>query len=352
MKIPYLISFMKIFNIFYSCDIFNYNENQVKRLIFISKLRYQKSKIDKNISLSLKIFNDKLNLIQFKTRVGFIICYYINKLCNNKIEQSKLIIGNIFRVIQEIKKNENILSLYDSLRIIFFKLRKILMNDNECKLLFFSKLDKNSPYLLAKDLNIKEIENLTEQSKLFLCYLQLDCFILKNYYFDKKICYSISLEPIFILKYNMISNYEDFFFIDKFGDDDEFVYQSIDENLTVINEKTLFNENFTYFISDIKKSKNYAVPLCLDFKHEKGHMTRSHKNKFIDSPILYFKIGEIGIINYQDKNGIKGESGRLIESFIDEDRNLIKELKLVKIYGEILDYKLFIGKDFQRLKKK
>ena len=175
---------------------------------------------------------------------------------------------------------------------------------------------------------------------------------MKNYYLDKKISYSISLEPIFILKYHMISNYEDFFLIDKFGDDDEFAYQSIDENLTVIKEKALFNESFTYLISDIKKSKNYAFPLCIEFKHEKGHMARSHKNKFIDSPILFFKNGEIANFVYHDKNGIKGESVRLIESFIDEDRNLIKELKLVKIYGEILDYKLFIGKDFDELKKK
>ena len=344
--------FSEIYNQFYFCDIFNYNENQMKKLIFISKLRYRKSKIDKNISLSLNIFNTKINLIQFITRVGFIICYYINKFCNNKIKQSKVIIRSIFRVIQEIKMNENLLSLYDSLRIIFFKLRKILIEEKECRLLFFSELDNNSPYLLAKDLNIKEIENLTEQSKLFLGYLQLDCFILKNYYLDKKTSYSLSLQPIFILKYHMISNYEDFFLIDKFGEDDEFAYQSIDENLTVIKEKALFNESFTYLINDTNKSKNYAFPLCIEFKHEKGHMTRSHKNKFIDSPTLYFKNGEIGKIIYYDKNGIKGESGRLIESFIDEDRNLIKELKLVKIYGEILDYKLFIGKDFYELKKR
>ena len=47
-----------------------------------------------------------------------------------KKKKTKVIIESIFRVIQEIKRNIKLLSLYDSLRIIFFKLRKILINVN------------------------------------------------------------------------------------------------------------------------------------------------------------------------------------------------------------------------------
>ena len=53
------------------------------------------------------------------------------------------------------------------------------------------------------------------------------------------------------------------------------------------------------------------------------------------------------------KNNIKiGESGKIIDKYINEDPNIIRKLKLVKIYGDILDYKLFIRKNFNELKIK
>ena len=109
-----------------------------------------------------------------------------------------------------------------------------------------------------------------------------------------------------------------------------------------------------YKINEIKKSKNYAMPISMEFRHEKnGHMKKSLKNKHLYSPILYLKNGKVNSLIYKEINNIKvGESGKIIEKCINEDPNIIRELKLVKIYGEILDYKLFIKKDFNELKKK
>ena len=353
----YYENFSEIFKEFYSNNNFENIDNHIKSILFLSKLRYTKSKIDKINSETLKNFNDKITLSQFKTRVGFIICHYISKLCNYNINHSKNIIKNIYDIIQDYKRNEKVLSLHDSLRIIFYKLRNKLLEEKECKLYFFSMLNNNSPYLLAKELNIKEIENITEQSKFFLGYLQLDSFILKNYFFKKEKSYSLSMEPIFILKRHLLNNYEDFFFIDKNGDDN-YARQTIDENLTIINEKKLFSSDFLVKniieMNDILKSRNYAVPISMELRNEKnGHMEKSQKNNDKDSPILYLKNVNIEKIIYEEKDGVqKGESGKMIESFIDSDPYTIKELKLVKIYGEILDYKYFIGNNFDDLKKK
>ena len=42
---------------------------------------------------------------------------------------------------------------------------------------------------------------------------------------------------------------------------------------------------------------------------------------------------------------MQGEDGRLIEAFIDEDRDIILSLKGDIIYGELLDFNLFIKED-------
>ena len=96
------------------------------------------------------------------------------------------------------------------------------------------------------------------------------------------------------------------------------------------------------------------MPISMEFSHEKnGHMKKSLKNKNLVSPILYLKNGKVNTLIYEEKNNIKiGESGKIIDKYINEDPNIIRELKLVKIYGDILDYKLFIRKNFNELKKK
>jgi len=54
---------------------------------------------------------------------------------------------------------------------------------------------------------------------------------------------------------------------------------------------------------------------------------------------------------YEKDKKIQGEDGRLIEALIDEDRDIILSLKADIIYGNLLDTKFFIQKDFEELKK-
>ena len=48
-------------------------------------------------------------------------------------------------------------------------------------------------------------------------------------------------------------------------------------------------------------------------------------------------------------NKNKDENGRIIESFISTDINIIKDLKTNLIYGELLNYKYYIKKNFDEL---
>ena len=70
------------------------------------------------------------------------------------------------------------------------------------------------------------------------------------------------------------------------------------------------------------------------------------------SPIYYFDKTKIKEINYSKNGKIQGEQSHFIENFIDEDKAVISSLQRDIIYGDLLDYSLFIQKDFITLKEK
>lgn len=45
----------------------------------------------------------------------------------------------------------------------------------------------------------------------------------------------------------------------------------------------------------------------------------------------------------------KGESGRIIESYFDDEKTVLRELKYLPYFGELLNYKYFVDKDFSEL---
>ena len=82
------------------------------------------------------------------------------------------------------------------------------------------------------------------------------------------------------------------------------------------------------------------------------YIIKNIKKYNILSHIYYFDKTEIKEINYSKKRKIQSEDGRLIENFIDEDREVISSLQGDIIYGDLLNYNLLIQKDFTILKKK
>ena len=117
------------------------------------------------------------------------------------------------------------------LRIFILYLGKKLEEESSLDhIIFFPKISKSSSFNLAKDLNIKEIINLTEFSLFFPAYLQFGSNIMYNYY---KKSFPFSLELIFVMKHFLLSNYEDFIFTIREASH-ESSYQSENENITVI----------------------------------------------------------------------------------------------------------------------
>ena len=295
---------------------------------------------------------------QFKTRFGILICYYMNKI--DKINQIKDFKSWCYYIEEHIKSS--IITYAQKLRIInFYFIKKFDNPDSLSDIIFFSELSKNSPYFLAKELNKQEIINMTEFSRFFPAYLQFDSYISDNYY-QKEESFSFSLEPLFIMKYHLLNNYEDFIFTTKEASD-EFAYQSELENITVINENNLFNYNYNNLkviknVEDIVEAKNLALPISFELRHEKNsHQKRNNKNPKQLCPFLFYRDGKVHRISVTKamEDGTefkKGESGRIVESYFDDCTKKITELKHLPIFGELLDYKYFIGNDFSELMNK
>ena len=73
-------------------------------------------------------------------------------------------------------------------------------------------------WYLAFKFNLEEIEKINEYSILFQGYLQMDSQILFNYKIND-FSYSLSIEPLFMMKHHLKSNYEGFLFLEKNNDD-------------------------------------------------------------------------------------------------------------------------------------
>ena len=82
----------------------------------------------------------------------------------------------------------------------------------------------------------------------------------------------------------------------------------------------------------------------MKFIHKKNsNQKKNIRNKFEVSPMYYCDNGEIKKIIYLNENNENiGEDGILVESFIDNDLNTIRILKEKIIFGELLNYNLFI----------
>ena len=304
------------------------------------------SKINKinfiNDFIEINNFDNSMTLSQFKTWVGLIVCYYLS--CYGKKQLRVLnTIAYIFSILLEEKLN-----YYDFIRIFIFYIKEFIVNENvsNVKLIFVSKLDELSPYLLAYKFNKEQINNLHECHSLFQAYLQFDSYESYNYIHKQK-SYTFSLEMNFMVKHQLLSAYEDFFFI-KRTPSKEYAYLDYTTKITVVNEFSIYEDNDKDInnIYDIKEAKNCAIPMVINFSHEKsGHHKFMLKNDSNSSPILYFK-GlrtqlEISISN----DSFTGETGKIIENFICEDAKIIEELSTNFIYGDLLEGKYFDGEE-------
>ena len=309
--------------------------------------------------MSISLYEENISLNQLKARIGMISSYYLSVPNSQKQKQKIFQIFNNLKIIAETIENyENIFSNEQILRIFILLTKRII----ECKfnpeLIVLSTLDKeSSPYCMAVKFNLEEINNINEYSRLFSGYLQMDSYILTNYNIkgENNQSYTFSIEPLFILKHHLISNYEGFFITERHNNN-IIAWTDIDTRITIINEENLFgrsNLKDISFIEDNKTLKDHAFGVSIILRHEKNsHQKKNLKSGHIISPCFYCDNGETKKICFKnDDNRITGEDGILIESLIIENHEVIISLAKDFIYGELLDYRLFIGKDFNELKK-
>ena len=110
-------------------------------------------------------------------------------------------------------------------------------------------------------------------------------------------------------------------------------------NITLINEKSLFNEKDSETLS----GKDNALPISMEFFHEKdSHSKKNLKNLYTESPLYCYKDNQIDVLS-------EAEDGRFIESIIGEN-NFILELKNPKNkLGDLMKEEYFIGENFEQL---
>ena len=238
------------------------------------------------------------------------------------------------------------------LRIFILLTRRTFeFKQNPTLLLLAAEDSKYSAYYKAEEFNLKEIENINEFSRLFPAYLQMNSYIFLNYLLNEE-SYSFSIEPLFILKKHLMSNYEGFFLLENHNND-IIAWTESDVQITVLNEYNLFqrtNENPSQ-IKDEKILKNHTFGISVVLRHEKNsHQKKNQKNRYVNSPIYFCIDGGIESYIYQkDNNKCFGEDGIIVESFITKNRKIIISLAKDFIYGELLDINLFVDKNFNSL---
>ena len=344
-------------------DYLKQDINDQKELVdFAYKCKQNYEKYSEKLnSLNFENYNEKISLSQLKAKIGIILSSYMVNLVKPTYSLSynyRNIKDKIQSFVKSIGMHENELSKDQILRLIIASMKRQFQGKVKAELIFLSDFNEDSsPYIMAKKFNLSEIENINEFSKLFSGYLQMDSYILYNYFDDvKSKSYSFSLEPIFITKNNLITNYEDFI-ISEENNDDILAITEIETRITCINAKKLFqrsNEPDVLSIENNTSLKNHSFGVSIVFRHERNsHQKKNLKSSKITSPRYYCNNGIIKKIDYlEDGNVLVGEDGNLIESLIIEDRTMILSLAKDFIYGELFDIKYFIGDNFSELIEK
>ena len=219
--------------------------------------------------------------------INLCLFYYMNKTEYKK------------QLISKFEENFNLLlkiylSNEQKIRIIKFTCEdfvKSLTEEREsAKLLLISTLPNNNSYKIAFKYCKKIISEITEKSKLYLPFLQFDNYILFNYYINSY-SYTLSMEPLIITKKHLLLLYEDFIFTYKEKAKENIMilaFQHINYDVTAINEYTLFPSK-EICPSHLLNGEDLAIPIVMEFLHEKKHSKKDKKNKRNQSPLYFDK---------------------------------------------------------------
>ena len=161
------------------------------------------------------------------------------------------------------------------------------------------------------------------------------------------------------MKYYLLSNYEGFCFTST-EESDKYAYTNEEHHITVINERNLFGTGIPSMkkFDKIEESKNLALPISFEFRHEKNsHQKRNNENPMDPSCSVFYMDGEYERIKEAKKGNNKKsfgskESYRMLESYLIKDSKVFILLKSIHIFGELLNYEYYIEKDFKKFIQK
>ena len=173
-------------------------------------------------------------------------------------------------------------------------------------------------------------------------FLQLDNFILKNYLTDT-LTYSLTIEPLILMKNHLLLDYENFLFINYEEPDISFeikASQNSKNRITIINEKSLFNCTLSETLSGVDN----ALPISMEFFHQKdSYPKKSLKNLNIEIPISCVKNNINEILKVP-------EDGKFIESIIGDNDFILKLKNPMNKLGVLMKVECFISENFDELK--
>jgi len=349
-----------IFKNFYF-DLLEYSKKKDNNIIkyydeFSEKVENYKDIYDllnKNYNIDFESYS--LDYLSFKIYIGISLFDALTRISSenknnekNKLNESLTFINVFDILVKQLISLKNKLTYHQKMRIIncfiynyFNSLDKL---KKPSKLFTFDDKTDDNAYKLAFKFNIDVINNLTEKSALTQGFLQLDSFILKNY-LNEKMSYSLTNEPIIMMKNHLLYNYENFILIifeNSYQSSYKRAAQDRPNRITIINEKSIFENNCSEYLCD----KNNALPISMEFFHEKdSHSKKLFKNLKVKSPLYCYKYNRIVELE-------EPEDGKFIESIIG-DKDFISCLKNSgNNLGELLKVEYFIGEDFETLKKR
>ena len=129
-------------------------------------------------------------------------------------------------------------------------------------------------------------------------------------------------------------------------------YDKISDSM-IVNEYKLFHQTLdkmtTQYNSINSNQSIYTLPYIMEILHEIYGHGLVKKQMIQDTPYCYYKNGKIGLLDYS-KQMNKGEAGKILETFISENKDIINFLKMPPCYVDsVINYKLWINEDMKAL---
>ena len=348
----YLINNANIFN----KPIDDFEEYTIDNYINLSDYLYLR-----NIVLIYKKYQNSLLKVNdnddIQNTINIINNYFTtnNNVINNfKYSQNKLFSDNKIDNYEKAKK----LALINSIIIEIPEGKYNIDHLEEVNLNELKNINNKNYYVQAREIFQNIIKNLTYDSLLTQCGLELNSNFSDNYnIYEEKKSLEINIISLEDLKNHLLKVIPDKIYRIYYDNDNYSYFEPISKNI-VMNEKIIFHNLSKIEINKIfnseDKNGNYTLSvLFLYFYEIFGHAKIRVDDSIKESPIKFnYKGYLISLLN--EKNIPFKESGCIVEKYLT-DFNIENKLFLLnsksKDVNALLDYKLYIWdlKDFNKI---